>query len=42
MKEIKSIYKNKILIMDGAMGTMIQAHGLSEIDYRGNKFVDIT
>lgn len=30
----------KILILDGAMGTMIQEHQLSEADYRGERFAD--
>jgi 5-methyltetrahydrofolate--homocysteine methyltransferase len=30
----------RILILDGAMGTMIQAHQLSESDYRGTRFAD--
>ncbi len=30
----------RILIIDGAMGTMIQRHGLQEADYRGERFVD--
>ena len=29
---------DKILILDGAMGTMIQKHGLSETDYRCGPF----
>jgi 5-methyltetrahydrofolate--homocysteine methyltransferase len=29
-----------ILILDGAMGTMIQRHGLTEADYRGERFTD--
>ena len=29
-----------ILILDGAMGTMIQAHNLEEADYRGERFAD--
>ena len=29
---------NKILILDGAMGTMIQRYNLSEEDYRGDEF----
>jgi len=29
---------NRILILDGAMGTMIQRHKLSEADYRGERF----
>jgi len=28
----------RILILDGAMGTMIQGHGLQEADYRGERF----
>ena len=31
-----SIPKDKILILDGAMGTMIQRYGLTEEDYRGD------
>jgi len=30
----------RILILDGAMGTMIQAEGLVEADYRGERFAD--
>ena len=30
----------RILIIDGAMGTMIQQHRLDEADYRGGRFVD--
>ena len=30
----------RILIIDGAMGTMIQKHGLQEADYRGQRFAD--
>ena len=29
---------NKILILDGAMGTMIQRHGLTEADYHSGPF----
>jgi len=29
---------NRILILDGAMGTMIQQHKLEEADYRGERF----
>jgi len=32
--------EEKILILDGAMGTMIQKHSLSEEDYRGERFAD--
>ncbi|HMM78329.1 MAG TPA: methionine synthase [Gammaproteobacteria bacterium] len=30
--------EREILLLDGAMGTMIQRHGLSEHDYRGTRF----
>ena len=32
--------KQRILILDGAMGTMIQRHKLKEADYRGERFKD--
>ncbi len=32
--------REAILIIDGAMGTMIQCYGLSEADYRGERFKD--
>ena len=31
---------DRILVMDGAMGTMIQDYGLCESDYRGERFAD--
>ncbi|QYR53842.1 homocysteine S-methyltransferase family protein [Lysobacter soyae] len=31
---------SRILVLDGAMGTMIQAHELTEADYRGDRFSD--
>ena len=37
---ISDIIQQKILILDGAMGTMIQKHKLQENDYRGDKFKD--
>ena len=37
---IEDIIKQKILILDGAMGTMIQKHKLQENDYRGDEFKD--
>jgi len=36
----EDIIKNKILILDGAMGTMIQRHRLREEDFRGDQFTD--
>ncbi len=35
---IQDILKQRIVIIDGAMGTMIQQYGLSEADYRGQRF----
>jgi 5-methyltetrahydrofolate--homocysteine methyltransferase len=40
MYNIKEILKERILIIDGAMGTMIQRHKLEEADYRGERFKD--
>jgi 5-methyltetrahydrofolate--homocysteine methyltransferase len=40
MKDIYSLLKERILVIDGAMGTMIQRHRLSETDYRGSRFAD--
>ncbi len=37
---IEEALKQRILLLDGAMGTMIQAHGLSESDYRDERFAD--
>ncbi|MBK9392277.1 MAG: methionine synthase [Bacteroidetes bacterium] len=37
---ITDLIKQKILILDGAMGTMIQKHKLQEEDYRGERFKD--
>ena len=38
MADIKDILKQRILILDGAMGTMIQRHKFEESDYRGERF----
>ena len=37
---IREIIKEKILVLDGAMGTMIQSYGLTEEDFRGSRFAD--
>ena len=34
------ILQSRILILDGAMGTMIQRYGLTEADFRGERFTD--
>jgi len=40
MTDIKEILKSRILVLDGAMGTMIQRHTLEEEDFRGERFKD--
>ena len=35
---LNDIIKNRILILDGAMGTKIQTYGLTEDDFRGDRF----
>lgn len=39
-KNLAEILKERILILDGAMGTMIQRHPLEEEDFRGERFKD--
>ncbi len=39
-ENIKKILSKRILILDGAMGTMIQRHKLTENDFRGERFKD--
>ena len=38
IKDLTELLSNKILVMDGAMGTMIQRYKLTEADYRGDRF----
>lgn len=38
--KIQDILRQRILIIDGAMGTMIQRHALEEADFRGERFKD--
>src|SRR5437762_9899786 len=40
MSNIRDVLNKRILIIDGAMGTMIQRHKLVEADYRGERFKD--
>ncbi|MCC6531823.1 MAG: methionine synthase [Burkholderiales bacterium] len=37
---LPELLERRILIIDGAMGTMIQSYGLAEADYRGERFAD--
>lgn len=35
---LSALVKERILVLDGAMGTMIQSYGLQEADFRGERF----
>ena len=39
--KIEELAHERVLILDGAMGTMIQQYGLTEADFRGERFSDI-
>lgn len=38
--ELEQVLRERLLVLDGAMGTMVQLHKLSEADYRGSRFKD--
>lgn len=40
MTDIRELLQKRILILDGAMGTMVQRHNFVEADYRGKRFAD--
>ena len=40
MKNITEIVAQRILILDGALGTMIQKYNLTEEEFRGGRFVE--
>ena len=40
MTDIRELLQHRILVIDGAMGTMIQRYQLKEEDYRGERFKD--
>src|SRR5215813_12196087 len=37
---LEALMRERIVVLDGAMGTMIQRYKLSEADYRGKRFAD--
>lgn len=39
---MRKAIKDRILILDGAMGTMIQSYNLTEADFRGERFADVS
>lgn len=40
MSKIQEVIKERILVLDGAMGTMLQRYNFSEEDFRGERFKD--
>ena len=40
LAQLPALLGKRILLLDGAMGTMIQGHRLRETDYRGSRFAD--
>ncbi|MEN8813142.1 MAG: homocysteine S-methyltransferase family protein, partial [Candidatus Arcticimaribacter sp.] len=40
MTKIEKVLAEKILVLDGAMGTMLQAYKFEEEDFRGDRFKD--
>ena len=42
MPDLQSILKDRIMVLDGAAGTMIQDYGLSEEDFRGERYAGHT
>ncbi|MGH7534358.1 MAG: homocysteine S-methyltransferase family protein, partial [Gemmatimonadales bacterium] len=40
MARLGPLFSERILVLDGAMGTMIQAHRLGEPEFRGARFAD--
>jgi 5-methyltetrahydrofolate--homocysteine methyltransferase len=40
MKNIKELLKERVLVLDGAMGTMLQRYKFTEEDFRGERFKD--
>lgn len=38
---MRQLIKQRVLVLDGAMGTMIQRYGLTEEDFRGQRFADV-
>ena len=39
-QQLKDLMRERILVLDGAMGTLIQRHQLTEEQFRGDRFAD--
>jgi 5-methyltetrahydrofolate--homocysteine methyltransferase len=37
---LEELLRERILLLDGAMGSQVQGYGLEESDYRGQRFAD--
>ncbi len=42
LQQLPALLRERVLVLDGAMGTMLQRAGLVEADYRGDRFADST
>src|SRR6187402_1325825 len=42
LARLSALLQERILVLDGAMGTLIQRHEFSEADFRGSRFADHT
>ncbi len=40
LEELQALLSSRILVLDGAMGTMIQRHAFAEEDFRGDRFAE--
>ena len=40
LERLDGLLRERILVLDGAMGTLLQRHQLSEEDFRGERFAD--
>lgn len=41
MEQLRAQLNERILVLDGGMGTMIQSYRLNEADFRGERFADL-
>jgi 5-methyltetrahydrofolate--homocysteine methyltransferase len=39
-EQLRDLLRGRVLFLDGAMGTMIQRHGFTEVEYRAERFAD--
>ena len=41
LAQLRALLRERIVMLDGAMGTLLQGHKLQEADYRGTRFADV-